>query len=207
MSEEDGTLSPDLRIRQLEEELTKAEGRIEKLYAAYEDVKRKLDEKSAIIDVLEQEAIEKEIEREAIDTLLSDKDSKIHDLELEGVKATQKVKHLQPELEKMEEMYTRESARLGRVFEVAEDLDEALAVAKAQLSSRDDWYTQHMNVFEDLNKAIQTRYDMIDAAIEAIRDQELKRATFKERMDEVLDAAADAQEESDEDTDNDSDSE
>jgi phosphate uptake regulator len=107
----------------------------------------------------------------------------------------------------MEEMYTRESARLGRVFEVAEDLDEALAVAKAQLSSRDDWYTQHMNVFEDLNKAIQTRYDMIDAAIEAIRDQELKRATFKERMDEVLDAAADAQEESDEDTDDDSDSE
>ncbi|HJL64873.1 MAG TPA: hypothetical protein QGF70_04730, partial [Candidatus Thalassarchaeaceae archaeon] len=205
MSEEDVTHSPDLRIRQLEEELTKAEGRIEKLFAAYEDVKRKLDEKSAIIDVLEQEAIEKEIEREAIDTLLSDKDSKIHDLELEGVKASQKVKHLQPELEKMEEMYTRESARLGRVFEVAEDLDEALAVAKAQLSSRDDWYAQHMNVFEDLNKAIQTRYDMIDAAIEAIRDQELKRATFKERMDEVLDAASEAQEESSVDTDDDSD--
>ena len=95
----------------------------------------------------------------------------------------------------MEEMYTRESARLGRVFEVAEDLDEALGVAKAELSARDDWYAQHMDLFEDLSKAIQTRYDMIDTAIEAVREQELKQATFRERMDEAVDAAADAAEE------------
>jgi hypothetical protein len=52
-----------------------------------------------------------------------------------------------------------------------------------------------MRLFEDLSQAIQTRYDMIDSAIEAIREQELKQATFRERMDEVLDAAADAAEE------------
>ncbi|MEK9738810.1 MAG: hypothetical protein VW438_03665, partial [Euryarchaeota archaeon] len=57
------------------------------------------------------------------------------------------------------------------------------------------WYAQHMRLFEDLSQAIQTRYDMIDAAIEAIREQELKQATFRERMDEVLDAAANASEE------------
>ena len=96
---------------------------------------------------------------------------------------------------KMEEMYSRESARLGRVFEVAEDLDEALRVAKAQLTARDDWYAQHMRLFEVLSQAIQTRYDMIDTAIEAIREQELKQATFRERMDETLEAAADAAEE------------
>ena len=57
-----------------------------------------------------------------------------------------------------------------------------------------------MRLFEDLSQAIQTRYDMIDAAIEAIREQELKQATFRERMDEVLDAAADAAEEAAEET-------
>jgi hypothetical protein len=107
----------------------------------------------------------------------------------------------------MEEMYTRESARLGRVFEVAEDLDEALRVAKAELSTRDDWYVQHMQVFEDLNEAIKTRYDMIDSAIEAIREQELKQATFRERMDEALEAAAESEEEADDDDDDDSDDE
>ena len=56
-----------------------------------------------------------------------------------------------------------------------------------------------MRLFEDLSQAIQTRYDMIDAAIEAIREQELKQATFRERMDEVLEAAADASDEMEED--------
>jgi chromosome segregation ATPase len=195
MSDEEVNDSPDLRIRQLEEDLTKEKDRLEKLYAGYTALKDTSDEKDATIDVLERQMIDKEIEMEGLQGLLSDKDNRIRDLELDGAKNSQRVKHLEPELQKMEEMYSRESARLGRVFEVAEDLDEALRVAKAQLTSRDDWYAQHMRLFEDLSQAIQTRYDMIDTAIEAIREQELKQATFRERMDETLDAAADAAEE------------
>jgi hypothetical protein len=52
-----------------------------------------------------------------------------------------------------------------------------------------------------LNEAIKTRYDMIDSAIEAIREQELKQATFRERMDEALEAAAESEEEADDDDD------
>ena len=195
MSDEEVNDSPDLRIRQLEEDLIKEKDRLEKLYAGYTALKDTSDEKDATIDVLERQMIDKEIEMEGLQGLLSDKDNRIRDLELDGAKNSQRVKHLEPELQKMEEMYSRESARFGRVFEDAEDLDEALRVAKAQLTSRDDWYAQHMRLFEDLSQAIQTRYDMIDTAIEAIREQELKQATFRERMDETLDAAADAAEE------------
>ena len=191
MSEEDSTVSPDLRILQLEEDLLKEKDRLEKLYAGYTALKDATDEKDATIDVLERQMIDKEIEMEGMQELFSEKDVRIRDLELDGAKNSQRVKHLEPELQKMEEMYTRESARLGRVFEVAEDLDEALRVAKGQLNARDDWYAQHMKLFEDLSTAIQTRYDMIDSAIEAIREQELKQATFRERMDEALEAAGD----------------
>ena len=169
MSDEEVNDSPDLQIRQLEEDLTKEKDRLEKLYAGYTALKDTSDEKDATIDVLERQMIDKEIEMEGLQELLSDKDNRIRDLELDGAKNSQRVKHLEPELQKMEEMYSRESARLGRVFEVAEDLDEALRVAKAQLTARDDWYAQHMRLFEDLSQAIQTRYDMIDTAIEAIR--------------------------------------
>ena len=199
MSDEENPTSPDLRIRQLEEDLAKEKDRLEKLYAGYTGLKESADEKDATIDVLERQMIDKEIEMEGLQELLSDKDNRIRDLELDGAKNSQRVKHLEPELQKMEEMYSRESARLGRVFEGAEDLDEALRVAKGQLTARDDWYAQHMRLFEDLSQAIQTRYDMIDAAIEAIREQELKQATFRERMDEVLEAAADAADEMEED--------
>ena len=207
MTDEAGTVSPDLRIRQLEEDLLKEKDRLDKLYTGYMELQKEAEEKTAVIDVLEKEAIDKEIELEGLDSLLSGKDSRIRGLELDGAKSGKRVEHLEPELEKMEEMYTRESARLGRVFEVAEDLDEALRVAKAELSTRDDWYVQHMQVFEDLNEAIKTRYDMIDSAIEAIREQELKQATFRERMDEALEAAAESKEEPDDDDDDDADDE
>jgi len=207
MTDEAGTVSPDLRIRQLEEDLLKEKDRLDKLYTGYMELQKEVEEKTAVIDVLEKEAIDKEIELEGLDSLLSGKDSRIRGLELDGAKSGKRVEHLEPELEKMEEMYTRESARLGRVFEVAEDLDEALRVAKAELSTRDDWYVQHMQVFEDLNEAIKTRYDMIDSAIEAIREQELKQATFRERMDEALEAAAESEEEADDDDDDDADDE
>jgi chromosome segregation ATPase len=112
-------------------------------------------------------------------------------MELDRAKANKTIEHLQPKLEKTEEMYSREKARLGRVFEVAEELDEALQTATTEMSARDDWYVQHMQLFENLNQAIQTRYEMIDSAVQAMAEFRQKQDTFKERMDEALDAVKD----------------
>jgi chromosome segregation ATPase len=190
--DEDGSITPENRIKQLEERLVEESDRLEKLYVAYRKVEQELEEKNAIIDVLEKEAIDKEIEREGMETLLGDKDRRIHDMEMDGAKSSTKIKHLEPKLEKTEEMYTREKARLGRVFEVAEELDEALQTAQVELTARDDWYVQHMKLFENLNQAIQTRYEMIDSAIEKSAEFAKKQDTFKSRMDEALDAAEEA---------------
>ena len=184
--DEGGSITPENRIKQLEERLVEESDRLEKLYVAYRKVEQELEEKNAIIDVLEKEAIDKEIEREGMETLLGDKDRRIHDMEMDGAKSSTKIKHLEPKLEKTEEMYTREKARLGRVFEVAEELDEALQTAQVELTARDDWYVQHMKLFENLNQAIQTRYEMIDSAIEKSAEFAKKQDTFKSRMDEAL---------------------
>ena len=191
-NDEGGSITPENRIKQLEERLVEESDRLEKLYVAYRKVEQELEEKNAIIDVLEKEAIDKEIEREGMETLLSDKDNRIHEMEMEGAKSSTRIKHLEPKLEKTEEMYTREKARLGRVFEVAEELDEALQTAQVELTARDDWYVQHMKLFENLNQAIQTRYEMIDSAIEKSAEFAKKQDTLKSRMDEALDAAEEA---------------
>ena len=191
-NDEGGSITPENRIKQLEERLVEESDRLEKLYVAYRKVEQELEEKNAIIDVLEKEAIDKEIEREGMETLLSDKDNRIHEMEMDGAKSSTRIKHLEPKLEKTEEMYTREKARLGRVFEVAEELDEALQTAQVELTARDDWYVQHMQLFENLYQAIQTRYEMIDSAIEKSAEFAKKQDTFKSRMDEALDAAEEA---------------
>ena len=124
--------------------------------------------------------------------LLNEKDSRIRNLELESAKAGTRVKHLEPELEKMEEMYTREQARLGRVFDVAEELDEALQTATSELKARDDWYVEHMKIFEDIKKVTETRFEMIDRAMEYFKEFQEKQDTFRDRMDETLEAVKEA---------------
>ena len=178
-------------IANLEEELRIANDRLEKLYAAYNESSKMNEELQAIVEVLEKEAMESEIEKEGIQSLLNEKDDRLRTMELDRAKANKTIEHLQPKLEKTEEMYSREKARLGRVFEVAEELDEALQTATTEMSARDDWYVQHMQLFENLNQAIQTRYEMIDSAVQAMAEFRQKQDTFKERMDEALDAVKD----------------
>ena len=194
MSEEEGTITPEVRIRQLEERLTEETDRLEKLYVAYKKIEDELSERNAEFEVLEKQLIDSAVEYEALEDLLSDKEAKIHELEMDGAKSSKKIEHLEPELDKMQEMYTRESARLGRVFELAEELDEANRGANAELGARDDWYVQHMQLFEQLNEAIKERYDMIDRAVESAKEMLATQETFKDRMEETLDAVKDAAE-------------
>ena len=77
-----------------------------KLYDAYEQQERDIVGLRAEIEVLEKEVIDKEIDREGLEQLLSEKDNRVRDLELDHAKATKRIEHLEPELEKMEEKYT-----------------------------------------------------------------------------------------------------
>ena len=56
----------DERVQQLEERLIEETQRLEKLYVAYRRLEEELQERNAVIDVLEKEAIDKEIEREGL---------------------------------------------------------------------------------------------------------------------------------------------
>ena len=70
MSEdEEGTITPETRIGQLEERLAEETDRLEKLYVAYKKAEEELEERKAIIEVLEKEAIDKEIDKEGLESL------------------------------------------------------------------------------------------------------------------------------------------
>ena len=54
------------------------------------------------------------------------------------------------------------------------------------MKARDDWYVSHMQIFEDLNKAIKIRYDMIENAVEAERKSSHMQRALKDKLDEIL---------------------
>jgi hypothetical protein len=122
--------------------------------------------------------------------LIAEKDFRIRELEMKATKADKRVEHLEPALQTMEEKYSREKDRLGKVFGIAEELDNDLKLAVTEMKARDDWYVAHMTLFEDLNKAIKERYEMIERAVEAERESQHMSRAFTERMDEMVEARA-----------------
>jgi predicted nucleic acid-binding Zn-ribbon protein len=189
MSEE-GTMTPEVKLKEVENRLGDETDRLRKLYAAYESQEKELIDIKAEIEVLEKEIVEREIEKEGLEGLLSQKDNRIRDLELRDAKVTKQIEHLEPELQKMEEKFSREKDRLGKVFSIAEELDNDLRLAVVELSTRDEWYVEHMSLFEELNKAIQNRYEMIETAIETERQSQHMQRAITDRMDEVIESRA-----------------
>lgn len=187
---EEGTITPEVKIKELEEALETQTERLTKLYAAYETQDKELIDLRAEVEVLEKEIIEREIEKESLDSILSEKENKIRELEMKATKASKQVSHLQPELDKMEEKYSREKDRLGKVFSIAEELDNDLKLALVEMRARDEWYVDHMSLFEDLNKAIKARYDLIESRVEAERQSQHMGQVFSDRMDELVEARA-----------------
>ena len=185
-----GTITPETQIKELTEKLEEETDRLLKLYAAYEQQEAELRDTKAEVEVLEKEIVEREIEKESLEALLTEKDARIRDLEMKASKSSKQVEHLEPELQKMEEKFTREKDRLGKVFSIAEELDNDLRLAVVELSTRDEWYMSHMSLFEDLNKAIKRRYEMIEAAAEAERQSQHMGRAIAERMEEMVEARA-----------------
>jgi hypothetical protein len=186
----EGTITPEIRIKQLQEELETQTDRLLKLFAAHESQVEDLRTAKAEIEVLEKEIIEREITNETNEALLSEKEVRIRELELRAVRGGKQVEHLEPALAKMEEKYSREKDRLGKVFNIAEELDGDLRLAVTEMKARDDWYVAHMSLFEDLNKAIKERYTMIERAVETERQSEHMTRAFNERIDEMVEVRA-----------------
>ena len=187
---ETSTVTPEVRIKELEEHLGEETERLLKLYSAYEQQEKELLDTKAEVEVLETEIVDREIEKESLESLLTEKDARIRELEFKSSKTGKQVEHLEPELEKMEEKYAREKDRLGKVFSIAEELDNDLRLAVVELQTRDSWYMDHMSLFENLNKAIKNRYEMIEAAAEAERQSQHMGRAIAERVEEMVEARA-----------------
>lgn len=164
--------------------------KIEVLYEAFQGTQQDLDDALATIEVLEKEIIEGAVEKDSLQSLLDEKDNRVRELELRAAMSSKTVERLEPELEKMEEKYTREKDRLGKVYSIAEELDNDLHLAVKEMKARDDWYVDHMKIFEDLNQAIKVRYEMIESAIEAERKSQHMARAFTERIEEMVESRA-----------------
>ena len=187
MGQDDSTGGdPQQTIRDLEQQASKDKEALDKLLVAYQAQEADIGEMKAQVETLNRELIDKETEKEGINNLLSNLRRQKDEMEVELAKANTKIPFLESKLDKTEEMLEREKARLGQVLTVAEEIDESNQAAQSELAARDDWYVQHMQLFEDLSDAIQTRHDMIDRAISTAKEIQSKQESFQEQKQAVI---------------------
>ena len=177
---------PQQTIQHLEQQAAKDKEALDKLLVAYQAQEADISEMKAQVETLNRELIDKETEKEGINNLLANLRRQKDEMEVELAKANTKIPFLESKLEKTEELLEREKARLGQVLTVAEEIDESNQAAQSELAARDDWYVQHMQLFEDLSDAIQTRHDMIDRAISTAKEIQSKQESFQEQKQAVI---------------------
>jgi len=177
---------PQQTIRELEQQAVKDKEALDKLLVAYQAQEADISEMKAQVETLNRELIDKETEKEGINNLLSNLRRQKDEMEVDLAKANTKIPYLESKLEKTEELLDREKARLGQVLTVAEEIDESNQAAQSELAARDDWYVQHLQLFEDLNQAIQTRHDMIDRAIATAKEIHAKQESFQAQKQAVI---------------------
>ena len=173
-------------IQELEKQAAKDKEALDKLLVAYQAQEADISEMKAQVETLNRELIDKETEKEGISNLLSNLRRQKDEMEVELAKANTKIPFLESKLEKTEEMLEREKARLGTAITLAEEIDESNQAAQSELAARDDWYIQHMQVFEELNEAIKTRHDMIDRAISTAKEIQSKQESFQAQKKAVI---------------------
>ena len=200
---------PQQTIRDLEQQAAKDKEALDKLLVAYQAQEADIAEMKAQVETLNRELIDKETEKEGINNLLNNLRRQKDEMEVELAKANTKIPFLESKLDKTEEMLEREKARLGQVLTVAEEIDESNQAAQSELAARDDWYVQHMQLFEDLSDAIQTRHDMIDRAISTAKEIQSKQESFQEQKQAVIEEIKEmsAEEETTEEVDSESENE
>ena len=177
---------PQQTIQDLEQQAAKDKEALDKLLLAYQAQEADISEMKAQVETLNREIIDKETEKEGINNLLTNLRRQKDEMEVDLAKANTKIPFLESKLEKTEELLEREKARLGQVLTVAEEIDESNQAAQSELAARDDWYVQHMQLFEDLSDAIQTRHDMIDRAISTAKEIQSKQESFQEQKQAVI---------------------
>ena len=178
--------NPQDRINQLEQQAAKDKDALDKLLLAYQGQETEISDLKVQIEALNRDIRDGIVDVESKETLLSNLRREKDDMEVQLAKANTKIPYLEDELDKTKELLSRETARLGSVITVAEEIDEENKAAVAELSARDDWYVQHMQLFEDLSEAIKVRHDMIDRAIAASKEIQSKHETFREQKQAVI---------------------
>lgn len=139
--------------------------RLAKLWDAYQIQEKALKEATDSIRKLETDNELKEKEVQSLTEMVEKRDRQLREMEREVTNLKKITAEYKPKLADCEKALAKEKDKLGKLYDVAQEMEEELQVKTKALEQRDSWFLEHFSFFENVGDVIRKWRDVAEARI------------------------------------------
>ena len=144
----------DEQMAQLENNLGLEQQRLEKLWDAYEQQEKDLNASLDRINILESEIETKETMISSLQELLTERDAKLRQLEVERQRQGKIEAEYEPRIKKMDDTISDQTEKYERLLSITQEMEDELDLARKSLHARDNWFNLNISSLESITDII-----------------------------------------------------
>ncbi len=144
----------DEQMAQLENSLGLEQQRLEKLWDAYEQQEKDLNASLDRINILESEIETKETMISSLQELLTERDAKLRQLEVERQRQGKVEAEYEPRIKKMDDTISDQTEKYERLLSITQEMEDELDLARKSLHARDNWFNLNISSLESITDII-----------------------------------------------------
>jgi chromosome segregation ATPase len=137
--------------------------RLKKLWEAYEKQQGELSGMNAKIASLEADLSNRESVVRSLKDVLESRDRRMRELEIDNTGLRNDKSTFDPRIQTLTSDLRIERERFAKLFALAQEVEEELEQAKKEIQIRDEWFRKHVDVFGDVQRAIDEHERMISS--------------------------------------------
>jgi len=142
------------KIAQLESSLSLEQQRLEKLWDAYEQQEKDLNASLDRINILEADIQTKETMISSLQELLTERDAKLRELEVERQRQGKVEAEYEPKIGEMEGTISDQTEKYERLLSITQEMEDELDLARKSLHARDNWFNLNISSLESITDII-----------------------------------------------------
>ena len=144
----------DEKFAQLESSLGLEQQRLEKLWDAYEQQEKDLNAALDRINFLEADIETKETMITSLQELLTERDTRITELEVERQRQSKIEAEYEPKIQDMDATMNEQTEKYDRLLSITQEMEDELDLARRSLHARDGWFNSNVSSLESIAEVI-----------------------------------------------------
>ena len=144
----------DETFAQLEGSLSLEQQRLEKLWDAYEQQEKDLNAALDRINFLEADIATKETMITSLQELLTERDTRITQLEVERQRQSKVEAEYEPRIQAMDTTMNDQTEKYDRLLSITQEMEDELDLARRSLHARDSWFNSNVSSLESIAEVI-----------------------------------------------------